>query len=881
MSERVPRVARWILACAGLLVPGYRREAWRRQWIAELEHRYASGGEGRPVVRFAFGSLAHALYLRREEMTMRGWWGDLTQSVRALARTPGFTLLTVATLAVGIGTTVGVFSIVEAVMLRPLPMEGGERLVRIFSTNVSRGSDRFSVSYPDYVDFAARTDLFESSSLYVARAGDLSGAGNPERVRITAVSGEYFQTLRSAFLLGRAFSADDQRSSAEATVVLAESFWERRFASDSTVLGRAIKLDGVPHVVVGVLRDAQGWPAATQVWTPLQWGSSVPDYAGERSNHGWQVVARLRPDVGVRHASEQIGSLARRIYGAPGIIEQEVGTGAIVVAMSSSESGAERAAIFGVMGVAVLLVLLIACLNASGLLLTRAWGRARELSLRAALGASRIRLAAIVLTESLLLALGGGVVGLGLAHLALRQVVRSLPVTGPDLMRIELNGSVAGVALLISVAASVLAGLIPAVRASRSSVAESLKEGGAHASQGRAGSHLRRSLVVAEVALSLALLVSAGLSVRAFQRQVGTDPGFDPSNLLSFTVQLPAARYGEPALVEEFYDDAVTALQRGPGVLAATSTSRLPLGAGGYGLFRSFILEGAAPPPEGSDFGASWVEVDADYFRTMGIVPLEGRGFTRSDRSDAPPVAIVSRSLSRQMSPDGSIVGRQMRTLYDEILPRTVVGVIDDIQFRSLTSGRDEALVLVPRSQAARASMGFLVRTVGDPSSVMSEVRRVMAGLDSDIALDAMQSLRDAHGAELVGVRFLTVLFSTFGALALLLAVSGVYGLVSYSVAHRSQEIGIRMAMGASASAVRMSVLREGAMLAAIGLAIGVVIAYGFSRLLAAAVFGLMEIDPVTFLGVSLLLGMSVLAASWIPAVRATRIDPAKALQSD
>jgi putative ABC transport system permease protein len=508
------------------------------------------------------------------------------------------------------------------------------------------------------------------------------------------------------------------------------------------------------------------------------------------------------------------------------------------------------------------------------------------LSLRAALGASRIRLAAIVLTESLLtesllLALGGGVVGLGLAHLALRQVVRLLPVTGPDLMRIELNGTVAGVALLISVAASVLAGLIPAVRASRSSVAESLKEGGAHASQGRAGSHLRRGLVVAEVALSLALLVSAGLSVRAFQRQIGTDPGFDPSNLLSFTVQLPTARYGEPALVEEFYDDAVTALQRGPGVLAATSTSRLPLGAGGYGLFRSFILEGAAPPPEGSDFGASWVEVDADYFRTMGIVPLDGRGFTPNDRSDAPPVAIVSRSLSRQMSPDGSIVGRQMRTLYDEILPRTVVGVIDDIQFRSPTSGRDEALVLVPRSQAARASMGFLVRTVGDPSSVMSEVRRVMAGLDSDVALDAMQSLRDAHGAELVGVRFLTVLFSTFGALALLLAVSGVYGLVSYSVAHRSQEIGIRMAMGASACAVRMSVLREGAMLAAIGLAIGVLIAYGFSRLLAAAVFGLMEIDPVTFLGVALVLATSVLAASWIPAVRATRIDPAKALQSD
>jgi putative ABC transport system permease protein len=881
MSERVPRFARWVIRFSSWVVPAYRRAGWRRQWIAEVEHRCAGRATARQVGTFALGSLSHALFVRKEEMTMRGWAADLKQSIRALFRNPGFTVLTVATLGVGIGSAAGVFSIVETMLLRPLPMDGADQLVRIFSTNPSRGSDRFSVSHPDYADFMARSDLFSTSSFYMSGSRDLSGEGDPERIRIENVGTMFFQTLASGFVIGRGLSLDDHRADAERAVVLAEPFWARRFGSDSTVVGRAIRLDGVPHTVVGVVRDGESWPTNTQAWIPLQWGASVPEYADARSNHTWQVIARLQPDIRARYASEQVRALASTIYSGEGIDERNAGTEAIVVPLGASDTGGETAGIFGVLGVAVFLVLLIACLNASGLLLTRAWGRARELSLRAALGAGRVRLGAILLGESLILALAGGALGLGLAHWGLLRVVRTLPTGGPDLTRLELNSTVAWAAVGISVVAALLAGLVPAVRVSRVSVSESLKESATHSSQGRGGSLLRRGLVVTELALSLALLVGAGLTVRGFQKQIETDPGFDPSNLLTFTVRLPSARYEDEALTDAYYRDAVDALQRHPSVVSATTTSRLPLGAGGFGLYRSFIFDGAPSPPEGTEFGAAWVEIDADYFPTLGVEPVEGRSFLADDRAGGPLVAIVNQRLARQMSPDASIVGRRIRSFYDENMARTVVGVVTDIQFDGLSREQREALVFVPRGQAPRTSMAFMVRVTDSPAAVAGELRSIMADLDPDVALDAMQSLREAHGADLAGVRFLTLLFATFGAVALVLAVSGVYGLVSYSVSQRTREIGIRMAIGASADSVRSAVLREGLLLAAVGLSVGLLIAYGFSRLLAAALFGIMELDPVTFVGVVAALAGAVVAASWVPAVRATRVDPVEALRSE
>jgi putative ABC transport system permease protein len=881
VSRRVPALARRTVRLASRCVPGYRRAQWLRQWEADLEF-WCSRGRGRTgAFRFALGSFSHALFLRREAMTVRGWGADVRQSARALAKTPGFTALTVGTLAIGIGTAAGVFSIVETLVLRPLAFAEDERLVRIYSTNPERGSGRFSVSYPDFRDFSARADLFESASFYMGGVRDLSGEGEPERVSVTAVHDGFFGVLRSEFLRGRPFAEDDHAVSAPPTVILSESFWARRFGSDSTVVGRPIRLDGVEHVVLGVLRAGQGWPGDGQTWVPLQWGQGVPEYADARSNHTWQVLGRMTDGVEVSLASDQIVSMARTLYSDASVDSRDEGTEAVVIPLRASEAGSETAAIFSVMAVAVFLVLLVACLNASGLLLTRSWGRARELSLRAALGAGRARLAIILFGESLILALLGGALGVSLAVFGLRQVVRSLPIGGLDLTGISLNGPVVASALLMSVVAALLAGIVPALRASRVSVAEALKEGGSNASEGLSRSRLRRALVVAQLALSLSLLVSAGMTVRGFQRQISTDPGFDQSNLLTFTVRLPGARYTEAALVDAYYREAVDALEARPGILAASSTSRLPLGAGGFGLFRSFMFDGATPPPEGVEYPGAWVEVDESYFRTLGIEPLEGRSFADTDDRTAPLVAIVNRRMARLMSPDESIVGRSIRSYWDENLPRTVVGVVDDLQFDGLVRDESEALVLVPRAQAVRTAMAFLVRTEGDPGSRVAEIRDVLGALDPDVALDAMQTLGDAHASDLAGVRFLTTLFATFGVGALLLAISGVYGLISYSVSQRTQEIGIRMALGASSGTVRTGVLAEGAMLAGAGLAIGAVLAYGFSRLLAAALFGLADIDPATFVAVALALAASAVAASWFPAVRATRVDPMAALRRD
>lgn len=880
-GPRASRTARWIVGAAGFLVPGHRREVWRRQWQAELEHG-SSMGKGRwELTRLALGAVPHAIYLRSREATMRGLVTDLRHSARTLLRQPGFAALTVATFAVGIGSATAIFSLAEALVLRPYPFDDADRLVQIYSTNPRRGTSRFSVSYPDYADFAGRGDLFGASSFYRPDSRDVSGGLDPERVRVAAVHGDFFQTLRSSAELGRVFAVDDHDPGEPLTAVVSESFWRGRLGADSAAVGSTIRLDGVPHTVIGVLADGFGWPAGTEVWVPLQWGGLAPDPVDARSNHSWQVVARLQPDVEIEDASEQLRAMARTIYSRPGIDERDVGTEAMAVPLRIAAAGDDPGPLFATLGATVTFVLLIVCLNVSGLLLVRAWSRARELSLRSALGAGRGRLRLIVLGESVLLALVGGALGVVLGVVGLQRAFALAPPEVTALGDPGLNPVVLSVGLGISLVAALLAGGVPALRASRLSVAEALKEGAAHASPGRSSTRMRRGLVIAEVALSLALLVGAGLTVRGLQRQLATDPGFDASNLLTFTVRLPAVRYGDEALVDAFYREATERLERHPAIVSASVASRLPLDAGGLSLGRSFIFDGDVPPPEGPSHAAAWIEVDPGWFETLGVQPVEGRAFGAEDRADAEPVAIVNQRMASRMSPDEPIVGRRIRSTYDEDLPRTVVGVIPDVQLRGVSRTQRQPVVLVPRAQSVRRAMGFLVRTADTPSAVVPAVRRSMSELDADVALAGLGTLRDAHAADLAGIRFLTTLFGTFGVLALVLAVGGVYGLVSHSVSRRRQEIGVRMAMGASSGTVRRAVLGESAVMAGIGLALGLILAYGAGRVLASAMDGVAVLEASTYVGVALLLAASVLAATWFPTVRATRVDPVEALRSE
>lgn len=881
MSDRIPFIVRRIVAVAALLVPSYRRRSWQRQWTADLEHLCADPATSGRAVRFAIGSIRHAVFLRVEEIRMRGFGADVRHAGRAIVRRPGFTALAVATLAIGIGAATAIFSLAEALVLRPLPLPDEDRLVRMFSSNPSRGMNSFSVSWPDYVDLGQRSGLFETASVYIERDQDISGDGDPARIRTIQVHEEFFQTLGSRLALGRAFSTDDHLATAVPTTVLSERFWVARFGADSAVVGREVRLDGEPHTVVGVVAEGQGWPAGADTWTPLRWGGRPPEWADARSNHTWQVVGRLVDDVSPGDASERIREMARAIYSADGVPEREAGIEAYLMSLRASAGGESAGPIFATLGTAVFLVLLIACMNASGLLLTRAWARARELSVRSALGASRGRLVAVLMAESALLALLGGAVGVALGQWA---ITRGLRVAPPEVQmgsEIRLNSTVVMVALGVSLLAALLAGLVPALRATRTSLAEALKDGGAGAGAGRSSTRLRQTLIIGEIAFSFALLVAAGITVRGFQNQIAADPGFEAERLISFSVRLPASRYRDDRAVDDFYERAVDDLERHPGVLAATSTSRLPLGATGTSLFRSFIFDGATPPPEGVEYGALWVEVDPHWFETVGVPAAEGRTITEDDDASAPFVAIVNRRMARMMTQDESIVGRAIRSYWDENVPRTVVGVVDDIQFNGVRREQRQPVVFVPRAQATRLEMTFLVRTVGDPSEMIPAVRDIMGALEGDVALDQLQSLREAHSADLGGIRFLTTLFAAFGLLALVLAVSGVYGLVSYSVSLRTREVGIRMAMGATTRTVRAAVLSESGRLAAIGLSAGLVLAWIGARVLAAGMSGIAVVEASTFSMVAALLLVAVLGASWVPASRATRVDPVNALRSE
>jgi predicted permease len=781
----------------------------------------------------------------------------------------------VATLGVGIGVALTVFGMAEAVLLRPLPVPEGDRLVQLYSSNPSKGFDRFSVSYPDFEDLAKRTDLFESASFWWNRQVDLSGADDPERVVVSEVQRGFFETLRSRALLGRLLVDDDQRPGASGTVVLSAEFWRRRFGSDSSVVGRTIRLDGLPYTVVGVIADGQEWPGSSQVWVPLRLGDGPPP-APSRTNHTWQVVARLAPGVTVPVASARVRELARAIYAQPEDA-RDAGTEALVVPLRPF--GEERGPqLFTVLGAAVFFVLLIASLNQSGLLLTHALGRARELSLRSALGAGRTRIVSLLLGESLVLAAIGGVIGLALAMVVAPRLLSLAPAEIRDMVHLQLNTAMVTAALLVVVLASVLAGLLPALRGSRPAVAEALKEGGTQSSQGRAGRRIRRVLVVAELTLAVVLLAAAGLTIRSFRTQLSADPGFRADHLLAFSVRLPAARYGDAAARTDFYERARRRLAAIPGVQSVAATSRIPVGGPGLSLYRVFLFEGRPEPPAGPEYGASWIEVSPQFFATLGVTPLRGRTFTAEDRAGSVPVMILNATLAREMAEEGNLLGRRIRSWRDENVLREVVGVVPDIQLAGI-AGRPEPTVFVPAAQSVRSSLAFLVRTVPEPLTLASEVRSAMREIDPDVALHRLETLDETHRADLAPVRFIMTLFATFGAIALLLALSGVYGLMALSVSQRTQEIGIRMAMGASVGSVRRRVLGEAATLTAVGLGIGLLLALAFSRVLSFALFGLGWFDPRTLAATAALLAGTALLAAWLPARRATRISAIDALR--
>jgi putative ABC transport system permease protein len=800
---------------------------------------------------------------------------DARYGVRMLLRNPGFTAVALIALALGIGANTAIFSVVNATMLRPLPYKEPDRLVVPATVNPG-GSDRGSVSYADVIDWGREEKIFASVAAFRPTNADLTGSGDPVRVQAAVVSEDYFRVMGVEPILGRTFLPEEQQPNAPLAVVLSYGLWQGRFGADPSVLDRSIIVNGRAASVVGVMPKDSQWPETVEMWSPLGFGATPPDWAMRRDNQVWRAVARLQPGVTVEQATAVIKAIASRV-------EQEnpatrAGVSGRAVPIHEWIVGPElRRALLVLLG-AVGFVLLIACVNVANLLLARAATREREIAIRTALGAARIRLIRQLLTESLLLSLAGGAVGLLLALWGVAGLKAMAPGGVPRLSEAGIDAGVLTFVVAVSLLTSLVFGLIPALHASKPDMNESLKEGARGSTGGGRGGRIRNSLVVSEVALSLVLLVGAGLMIRSFFRLQQVDPGFNVSNLLTLDLTAPRSRYAKPADVADFYQKVMARIESLPGVQAVGATSALPLGGGGFYLGRAFLPEGAPPPPDGVEHSGQWNIVTPGYFKALGVPLLKGRDFTERDAADSTPVIIINETMARSMFGDEDPIGKRIKSWRDENVLREVVGVTQDVRY----FGRDDRLqsvAYVPHRQDTRTSMAIAVNSAGDVNGLAAAVRREIAAVDKDIAVANVKSMERILDDSVAARRLNMLLLSIFAAVALILAAVGIYGVLSYSIAQRTHEIGIRMALGARAEDVLRLVVGHGLKLVLIGVATGVCGALALTQVMKSLLFEVSATDPVTFVAIPLILTVVALLSSYFPARRAMKVDPMVALR--
>jgi putative ABC transport system permease protein len=800
---------------------------------------------------------------------------DMRDGWRALRRAPGFSAVVIAVVAVGIGANTAIFSVVRSVLLRPLPYREPARLVLLRETYKGRFG---SVTAPNFVDWRRESRGFTDLVARERTTVTLTGSAEPERLSGVYVSASYFELLGIAPLRGRFLLPEDGQPGAPAVAVLSEGLWNRRYAGDPGVLGRSILLDGRPHTVVGVAPAGIGIPGAPEeLWLPLSLGPADLQATG---SHRFAVLARLKPETSLLGAAQEMKGIAAALETVRPQSNQ--GFSVDVIPLHARLVQDARPLLLTFLG-AVGLVALIACANVANLLLARATAREREMAVRTALGASGARLLRQLLAESVLLALVGGAAGLLAGSWGSQLLVAFLPSDMPRLSEVRTDAWVFGFTLLLSLATGLLFGLAPALHALKLAPNASLKEAGRSVSSGRLAERMRGALMVSEVALALLLLVGAGLLLRSFVRLQSVDPGFDSHGLLALRVSLPALRYAEPQRVAAFYRDVVDGLAALPGVTAAAATSHVPLAEGGPSI--ATFVEGvphASPRDVPTVFHRA---VSPSYFRTLGIPLLRGRGFGASDTDKAPRVGIVNATMAQQLWPNQDPLGKRFTLDDDGTSAVEVVGVVRDIRHFGLDSDTRPELY-VPYSQLSPMHWGWLDRSLTvvlrgsvEPRSLLPAVRTAIARIDKDLPLYNVWTMQEVLATSVADRRVSMSLLGVFALAALLLASVGLYGVVSYTVGQRTQEFGVRLALGARQVDVVRLVLVRGLKLVWIGLAIGFAAALALSRALASLVFGIGVRDPLTFFGVGLLLAGVALLASYLPARRAARVDPVTALR--
>ncbi|HEX8651891.1 MAG TPA: ABC transporter permease [Pyrinomonadaceae bacterium] len=794
-------------------------------------------------------------------------WQDVRYGFRMLAKKPGFTLVAITTLALGIGANTAIFSVINAVLLRPFPYPEAARLVTM----------RSNQSLPDLEDIQAQSQSFEDVGGVVMQAQDYTGGSEPVQVQAGLSNAGIFKVLGARPLIGRVISPEEDRYGGERVVVLSYGFWQRQMGADASVIGRQIPLSGTNYTVIGVMPPGFEAPRENpEVWVSLKVVN--PLAAKERGVHFLRTYWLLKPNVTLSEAQAEMKGIDRWLEQQ--YPEENKGRETRLMSLHERVAGDTRPALFVLFG-AVGLVLLIACANFANLLLARAASREREIVIRATLGAGRRRIVRQMLTESVLLSLLGGACGLVLALWSIDLLQSLKPANLPRLDSIQIDARVLMFTLAVAVLTGLVFGLVPALNSSRLNVNEALKEGGRSATMGTARRRFSSLLVVSELALAVVLLVGAGLLIKGFWRLRAVEPGFNPEHLLTMRVELPEARYREIPKQTQFRRQVLDAINSLPGVQAAM-VSEIPLIDDA--LMHNFVIQGrpAIPPGEEPDLYSR--STGGDYFRTMNIPLRAGRDFTAQDGADAPLVGIVNESMVRQYFANENPIGARIRWARAEGEPQwiEIIGVAGDIKHFGLNEPEEPA-VYTPYAQSMqpwKRWMYLVVRSSNaDPSTLINLIKTQVWTVDNQIPVTRVQTMTEVMAASIAGQRFNMLLLGIFAGVALLLAAVGIYGVISYSVTQRTHEIGIRMALGAQASDVLKMILGQGLLLASIGVVIGVAGAFALTRLMSSLLFGVTATDPMTFTIVSLLLIAVALAACYIPARRAMKVDPMVALR--
>lgn len=802
---------------------------------------------------------------------------DLRYGVRILLKHPGFTLVAVITLALGIGANTAIFSLVNSILLRPLPFREPDRLVRLLQASPKLGLSSWGVSQADFAAYREQNRSFETMAIYNSGGMNLTGEGEPERLPMTNVTADFFKVFGVSPLLGRTFVEGEDAPGKNVVCVISHAFWQRRFAGDPNVVGRTLSLNNTPTQIVGVMPADFKFPRLEiDLWSPLALDTK------RTAPYFFSAIGRLKPGTHVAQAQADTTEILQN-FGRqhPNLsefvgINEGVGPRTIVTPIKEVMLGRTEKPLL-VLLAAVALVLLIACANVANLLLARATSRTREIAVRVSLGATPRRVARQLLTESVLLSFIGAIVGVGLAAFGIRMLDK-LPITGIVRMEeVSLSGRVLAFTAGLSLLTGLLFGLMPALRAYAMGIAAGMRDGARGTLSHR---RLNSALVAVQFALSLVLLIGAGLLLKSFQRLESVNLGFNAENTLTMVATLPRAKYDNEEKALRFYDGAIERLRTAPGIRSVGLTTNLPFADGGN--VDGFIVEGHEPPEGGNISQTEQAEMQSvtpGTFQALGIPLLQGRDFQHADNSDSTPVAIIDEPLARRYWPNGDAIGRRIQTTGDRVW-MTIIGVVGGVKHLNLAEEkRPHMYFAMAQLPAPRAS--FVVRTDGPPNAAIPTFRAAIKQVDPDMPLYMVRSMTEIIGLTLGTQRLTNILLTAFAILALSLAAVGIYSTMSVYVGSRTKEFGIRLALGAQPGALRRAVMRQGLLLTAAGVLVGVAGAFALTRTIKSLLFEVSATDPVVFTAIPLLLVIVSIVACYTPARRATKVDPLVALRDE